>query len=152
MHLPNIAQHVSFAPITAFKFAMIALVAHLVWPQDTFDGGEWALVVGIALLALGTLIGFLAENHRVTAYCENGTMCHRLGEGPYKFSRHPKYLGYLLLIVGLGFVLTSWFLLASSLVVFLVLTFFLIPKQEELLEKQFPGLYQSYKDRVRMWL
>src|SRR5512133_953432 len=72
--------------------------------------------------------------------------------GPYRFTRNPIYLGFLL--VFLGFTLlagTLWGLLLSSFLIGTV-TRWIIHAEENYLDRKFEGEYRAYFDRVRRWL
>ena len=73
-------------------------------------------------------------------------------EGPFRFSRHPMYLGFMLLLGGVA-------VLAGTLLPLLVLgvmgsvfTVRFIVSEERHMEEQFGAEYRDYKSRVRMWL
>jgi protein-S-isoprenylcysteine O-methyltransferase Ste14 len=72
--------------------------------------------------------------------------------GPYKYSRHPMYLGMVLAVLGLGI------LLGSAIPIFVVVVFPLILDQryigteEATLEEMFGEAFQNYTKRVRRWI
>ena len=72
--------------------------------------------------------------------------------GPFRFSRNPIYLGFLLIYAGGGLLLNSlWIVLLVSGVI-AGLTQAIIVRDEQLLEKRFGDEYRAYRARVRRWL
>jgi hypothetical protein len=71
--------------------------------------------------------------------------------GPYRFSRNPIYLAFILLVLGLSVWLNNLWLLVT-LVPATGLMAVVIPREERFLERNFPGQYSSYKAAVRRWL
>jgi protein-S-isoprenylcysteine O-methyltransferase Ste14 len=72
--------------------------------------------------------------------------------GPFRFSRNPIYLGLvLLLLAGSTFFDSIWPLVGIPIFV-LLLQVFVLPGEEQSLEKVFGASYLAYKSRVRRWL
>ncbi len=72
--------------------------------------------------------------------------------GPFRFSRNPIYLAMVFLQLGVGVWANSlWFLILAAISVAL-LTWGVISREEEYLERKFGGEYVSYKSRVRRWI
>ena len=71
-------------------------------------------------------------------------------EGPYKFVRHPGYVGLILFTLGGPFILGSWWaLLPSGLIVFLV--FFRTALEDRTLQKELSG-YREYAEVTKFRL
>jgi len=72
--------------------------------------------------------------------------------GPYKITRNPMYLGFVLLVLGSGLVMNSiWLILMAAPVVFLLRNAVIL-KEERYLERKFGAAYLEYKARVRRWI
>lgn len=72
--------------------------------------------------------------------------------GPFRFSRNPIYLAMVFLQLGVGVWANSlWFLVLAAVSVAL-LTWGVISREEQYLERKFNGEYVSYKSRVRRWI
>jgi protein-S-isoprenylcysteine O-methyltransferase Ste14 len=72
-------------------------------------------------------------------------------EGPYRFSRHPMYMGFMGILLGIAVLagtLTPLLLVPAVFVLFNVR--FAMPEERHM-EEQFGEAYRSYKSRVRMW-
>ena len=72
--------------------------------------------------------------------------------GPYRFSRNPIYLAFILLVLGLSLWLNNLWLLVTLVPAVGILAMVLIPREERFLERNFNDQYSSYKAQVRRWL
>jgi protein-S-isoprenylcysteine O-methyltransferase Ste14 len=72
--------------------------------------------------------------------------------GPYRFSRNPIYLSFVLLVLGLSFWLNVLWLLLTLLPAVGFIAVVVIPREEWFLERNFPDQCSSYKATVRRWL
>jgi len=73
-------------------------------------------------------------------------------EGPFCFTRHPMYLGMVIVLIGEAVLLGSISPFICPLGFFIAMHLIFIPKEEEALEKAFGQHFISYKKRVRRWL
>lgn len=67
-------------------------------------------------------------------------------DGPYKFTRHPYYVGAMLAGIGIYLQLNYWLTLLMLPVVLFML--YVIKKEDEFLEKRFGNAYSKYKRKV----
>lgn len=72
--------------------------------------------------------------------------------GPYRWSRNPIYLSFSLLQLGVAFWVNSLWLLVTLIPAVALMSFVVIPREEQYLETRFPADYLPYKDFVRRWL
>ncbi len=72
--------------------------------------------------------------------------------GPYRFSRNPIYLAFILFGAGLSVWLNNGWLLATLVPAVGVIAMVVIPREECFLERNFHEAYVSYKAAVRRWL
>jgi len=72
--------------------------------------------------------------------------------GPYRFSRNPIYLSFVLLVLGLSFWLNNSWLLVTLVPAVGIIAMVVIPREERFLERNFHEEYSSYKASVRRWL
>lgn len=71
--------------------------------------------------------------------------------GPYAASRHPMYVAWTLIFLGIAFVAnTVWLLLLQPPVA--VFTHREVRREEERLKEAFGGQYEAYRARVRRYL
>jgi protein-S-isoprenylcysteine O-methyltransferase Ste14 len=72
--------------------------------------------------------------------------------GPYRFSRNPIYMSFILLVLGLSVVLNNIWLLIMLVPAIGFIAGIVIPREERFLERNFSDQYLSYKATVRRWL
>ena len=106
------------------------------------------VVVAIALFAY-SVATFRAAGTPVPAR-KPTTMIVRAG--PYRFSRNPIYLAFSLFQLGIAMWVNSVWLLATLVGAVALMHYFVIPTEEEYLERRFGAQYLDYKGSVRRWL
>lgn len=74
-----------------------------------------------------------------------------VGGGAYRVTRNPMYFGLVCLLTGLGLALGAYPLLASAVVMFAYLNWYVIPREEAYLARTFGDDYRAYCTRVRRW-
>ena len=72
--------------------------------------------------------------------------------GPYRFSRNPIYVSFILLMAGLAVWLNDFWLIVTLIPAVGVIATIVIPREEAFLERNFHDEYLSYKGSVRRWL
>ncbi|HEY6251914.1 MAG TPA: isoprenylcysteine carboxylmethyltransferase family protein [Candidatus Angelobacter sp.] len=72
--------------------------------------------------------------------------------GPYRFSRNPIYLSFILLVVGLSVWLNDFWLLVTLVPAVGFISAVVIPREERFLGRNFRDQYSSYKATVRRCL
>jgi len=72
--------------------------------------------------------------------------------GPYRFSRNPIYLSFILLVLGLSVWLNDLWLLVTLVPAVGFISMVVIPREERFLERNFHDQYSTYKATVRRWL
>jgi protein-S-isoprenylcysteine O-methyltransferase Ste14 len=72
--------------------------------------------------------------------------------GPYKITRNPIYIGFILVYFGLAIVLTSAWVLLLLVPVLVILQRGVVEREEVYLEGQFGAAYRKYKAKVPRWL
>jgi len=72
--------------------------------------------------------------------------------GPYRCSRNPIYLSFSLLQLGVAFWVNSLWLLITLIPAVTLMSFVVIPREEQYLESRFPSYYLPYRASVRRWL
>lgn len=114
-----------------------------------------ALTVGITFIALG----FALAIRSVQMFRRAGTnvvpgepATALVTAGPYRFTRNPIYVGFVLVYFGLSIVLTSMWVLLLLFPVLVILHRGVVKREEAYLERQFGDAYRAYKARVPRWL
>src|SRR4029434_10297903 len=71
--------------------------------------------------------------------------------GPYRFSRNPIYLSFILFVLGLSVWLNDFWLLVTLVPAVGFIAGIVVPREERYLERNFSDRYSSYKANVRRW-
>jgi len=72
--------------------------------------------------------------------------------GPYRFSRNPIYVSFILLVLGLSIWLNDLWLLVTLVPAVGFIAAVVIPREERFLDRNFHDQYSSYKATVRRWV
>jgi len=123
--------------------------------QGSLSGAALRVAAG-ALLAL---LGIAIFGATVAAHRRSGNDPHPtspttvlITSGPYRFSRHPGYLGFALAQAGIAVALGSVWVLGSVIVSLLLARYLAVLPEEAYLERKFGDQYRTYQDRVRRWV
>ena len=110
--------------------------------------------LGIALLVIGLALNIWSDQifKKAKTTVKPFERSSRLvTEGPYRFSRHPMYLGMVAILIGLGIALgsiTPWAVVPA----FAFLAGKFIAIEEKAMEETFGQAYRDYRRRVRRWI
>jgi protein-S-isoprenylcysteine O-methyltransferase Ste14 len=141
---------------TTYLFAALILMAvlHFLVPARRLIAGLWR-ILGVLPLALGVYIDLVADRAfkvRETTVKPFEKSSALLTDGVFSFSRHPMYLGMVLILAGLAVLagsLTPW----SAVLAFgILMDRFFIPVEESMMEGTFGDEYEAYRNRVRRWI
>jgi protein-S-isoprenylcysteine O-methyltransferase Ste14 len=72
--------------------------------------------------------------------------------GPYRFTRNPLYIALTSLSLFFATIAGSFWYLAGAAILFLLLNFVVIPREEKYLAERFGQQYENYKKGVRRWI
>ena len=140
-------------PIVFLAAIVTGIALNLVWPLPFKLSILWwlgPLLTGCAaLLFLLSFREFSAAGTSVRG-SERSTAIVRTG--PYRFSRNPIYLSFVLLVLGLSVWLNNLWLLIMLVPAVGLIRIVVIPREERFLEHNFREQYANYKDSVRRWL
>jgi protein-S-isoprenylcysteine O-methyltransferase Ste14 len=76
---------------------------------------------------------------------------HKLiNKGPYRFVRHPGYLGGILTFSGLGIALQSWAAAGAAVIVMLIAYAYRIYFEEKALKRHFGKQYENYAKKTAL--
>jgi protein-S-isoprenylcysteine O-methyltransferase Ste14 len=140
-------------PIWTIGLIIVALLVDLPFRFPAIaqhrSTGIVLIVAGIALSAWGRLT-FKRQNAEVYPW----SAAHRtlVARGPFRFTRNPMYLGFVVLAIGAALVAGTWLMWLVPVVVFVLDNFVIIPFEERSMERTFGDAYREYKARVRRWI
>jgi protein-S-isoprenylcysteine O-methyltransferase Ste14 len=114
-----------------------------------------ALTVGLTFVGIGFALAALSvRNFRLagTSIVPGETATALVATGPYRFTRNPIYIGFVLAYFGFAIMLTSMWVLLLLIPVLAILQRGVVLREEAYLERQFGDAYRKYKARVPRWL
>ncbi len=141
-------------PVYLFLSIAIMLLLHFLLPKTRVLPFPWNLF-GIIPLVLGIFMNLVADR----SFKKNKTTVKPLEEstalitdGVFRFSRHPMYLGFVLILLGITSLMGSLtpYIIVFGFAVFMHLVF--IKFEEIKLEKTFGEAWLRYKRKVRQWI
>lgn len=112
-------------------------------------------ISGIIFFLIGILMEIraarnLGSNYFLTPQIRKGQ--NLIETGPYRFIRHPMYLGEILVFTGFGLALLSYTTFGLTLLVLTPLRNYCAQKEEFLLWKYFGNSFREYRNRTRRFL
>ena len=107
------------------------------------------IVLGIVCLVWIMILGLVQTPERVKLEWNSPFLLTR---GPYGFSRNPMYVAELGLWLGWSIFYGSLFVLTVLAVLFVVVNFVVLPREERALETRFGETFRQYKKTVPRWL
>lgn len=138
---PGSGGSVPLARLLRLSLLSLACVA-LFWSVIFANEGNWlgATVLGAAIGSIGMLIRTWSAAYRSQV---DGLLVH----GPYRFLRHPKYLGTILAYGGAALLRPSWLTLAATMLV--VVAHCIAAREEEQdLERRYGPPAEAYRRTV----
>lgn len=105
------------------------------------------LLLGIGLLLAGSG-RFRQVGTNIKTFDEPDVL---VTDGPFRFSRNPMYLGFLLLLLGAAGLMGATSPFFGPLAFFLAAMLWYIPYEEEAMHAKFGQAYEAYVQKVRRW-
>ena len=141
-------------PLVYLGAIALGLLLHLAWPLRLAPAAVGVPLGTIAVLVAVALFLYAVRTLRSagTPVPGNRPTTTIVRTGPFRFSRNPIYLSFSLLLLGVAFLMNSWWLLATLALAVALISFVVIPREERYLERRFPSEYLPYKASVSRWL
>jgi protein-S-isoprenylcysteine O-methyltransferase Ste14 len=114
-----------------------------------------AFATGAVFAILGLALGLRAVwmfHHHGASVVPGDPATVLVESGPYRFTRNPIYIGFILLYFGLAVMLTSEWMLLLLIPVLLILQRGVVEREEAYLTDKFGDAYRKYQARVPRWL
>jgi protein-S-isoprenylcysteine O-methyltransferase Ste14 len=145
MPIPPLTLLISLALASALHFAY-PIVRVVPFPLN---------LIGVLPVLLGALIvrrtRMLFAQYRTPIH-PRGTPTALITTGPFRFTRNPIYLSFLLVAVGWAGLLGSLSAFIAPILFFAVVNPAVIPYEEAALRRSIGRPYEEYQQRVRRWL
>ena len=149
------ARMYKYVPGSTLAASIItAIVLHYFFPVTTIIPLPYNLL-GLLIVGFGVYSAFLSVRLLIsnnTTFEAGGNPSSLVTRRPYSYSRNPIYLGFLLITLGTGTILSSLSAFIAPIIFFLVVNTIIIPFEENRLQKNFGIEYERYKASVRRWL
>jgi len=141
-------------PLVYLGAIVLGLLLHVVWPVRLGSGAVSVPLGGTAVLVAVALFLYAVRTFRTagTPVPGNRPTTTIVRTGPYRWSRNPIYLSFTLLHLGVAFWVNSLWLLVTLIPAVALMSFVVIPREEQYLETRFPSDYVAYRASVRRWL
>lgn len=145
-------------PLGIFVWEILPWLISLLAPRYGWAAGQpsaWNLL-GLIPVFIGTA-GFIGgmKRHSAASPVEGFDWeldkNYFLSDGLYGISRNPMYLFELVLLAGWAVFYGSIALLIAWVAAWAAFNFYLIPREERVMEAHYGGAYRGYKRRVRRW-
>lgn len=128
---------------------LLGVALNFLFPWSLLGNQNLGVVLGIPLLFLGLLIVLGAAREVGSDNIESPTKL--VVTGPYAWSRNPMYLAWAFLsIAAMCLVNSVWLLLLFPVAI--ILTHFIVLREERKLEEQFGEEYKEYREQVRRYI
>ena len=111
--------------------------------------------LGILIIIFGIILNLWTDSlfkKRQTTVKPHEMPNFFISSGPFRISRHPMYLGMILILLGVAVFLGSLISFVFPIIFVMIMEKLFIPMEEKNLEKKFGDKYIAYKKRVRKWI
>ena len=139
-------------PLLFLAAILLGVALNLAWPLPFLS--STVRLLGPVLIACTVFLFLLSlrEFRRAGTSVQGSERTTTIVQtGPYRFSRNPIYLSFILLVVGLSVWLNNLWLLITLVPTVGFIAKVVIPREERFLVNNFREEYSSYKARVRRW-
>lgn len=135
-------------PFLALLLLDLALPAPFVTDPLRWELGGALVLLGIAM----AVWGYVVQMRAGTSPLPERPSTAIVTDGPYRFTRNPMYVGFALATLGGAFLANSLWTLIAVPVGIVLISHFVVAREERYLARKFGEEYLSYKRRVRRWL
>ena len=133
---------------------ILILLLHFIFPIANIIKIPWNLI-GLLPIVLGVAMNLIADNayKRYQTTVKPFQESHALiADGVYRLSRHPMYLGFVLVLIGVSLLLGSFSPYIVVIVFAILMDIVFIRVEESMLEGKFQQEWKDYKSKVRRWI
>ena len=149
---PNVVIH---PPIALAIALVLAFALNWFWPLPFVPPAIPHIQAGVLLVIVMLLIiRWAAVTFRKarTNILTSQAATTIVATGPFAFSRNPIYVAALIGMAGAAIAFDSLWFIAALVVIWIVLRYGVIAREESYLERKFGAPYLDYKAKVRRWL
>lgn len=143
--LPPTFLFISIAAMLLLHF-LVPVSIYVVFPWNLL--GLFPLIAGIAFNLIADS-KFKSEQTTVKPFEKSSKL---ITTGVFRVSRHPMYLGMVLILLGIAILLGSLTPLIVVTIFSILMELVFVRTEERMLEDQFGSTWNTYKNRVRKWI
>ncbi len=151
------ADIIIFPPTLSVLAPAMAVVMEWVAPLGLMPPRwtAWSVIAGV--IALGLAGGLAVAGERAFKAAQTNVDPRKpalvlVQDGPFRFTRNPMYLGMVLLQLGLAFTFSLDWALVLTPVVWAVLHFGVVLREETYLVGRFGAPYEQFLTQTRRWV
>ena len=150
----NIMLRRILPPSYLYVAIVFIVLLHFIFPIGRILKIPWNLI-GLVPLVLGSALNLIVDHAfkryqtTVKPFQESSAL---ITDGVYQFSRHPMYLGFVLILFGLSLLLGSISPYIVVMVFAILMDVVFIRVEERMLEAKFGDAWKAYKSKVRRWI
>jgi protein-S-isoprenylcysteine O-methyltransferase Ste14 len=152
---PDAPDVVIHPPIALAIALVLAFALNWFWPMPFVPPSIPHIQAGVLLVIVMLLIirwaAVTFRKARTNILTSQATTAI-VATGPFAYSRNPIYVAALIGMVGAALAFDSLWFLVALVVIWLVLRYGVIAREEIYLERKFGTPYLDYKTKVRRWL
>ncbi len=149
------ANVVILPPVALALCVGAAFLADRLWPAPFLPSASPRWPIGGALIALGLMTelwALILFRRARTSILPIRPTSAIIEAGPYRYSRNPIYVGMFVIVVGAAMALDSLWQFAALAVLYLVIRWGVVAREEAYLTRKFGAAYRDYARRVRRWI
>ena len=143
--------------IQPFFLMLVLLAAQYIFGRYPSFALILARPIGLVALTIGVvggalmLLGAFSLAWRKTTLHPGHRPQKLVTGGVYRYSRNPIYLGMLLILCTIPLMATQPRLLIFTLIYYVIMDFYVIPREEKIVQSAMGTVYQVYLSRTRRW-
>lgn len=137
-------------PEVHLTFLVIGLALHFIKPIPILRAALISKILAFPLIGTGLFIAGWAV--REVRHMDIQSPSKVVTSGPYAFSRHPMYLGWTSLFLGIAFLANTFWLILFLPIVVAITHYFVILNEENYMERKFGQEYLRYHTKIRRYL
>jgi protein-S-isoprenylcysteine O-methyltransferase Ste14 len=141
-------------PKIAMWLTLIAAVIHLsfnIWEDVRISWFWGGIILGLGGFSIMMWSWGLFYKRNI-GICPKAETTILATNGPYRFTRNPMYLGFVLMLAGIALSVGTPPFYLSAMAYFMIINFVFCPYEESKLISSFGAEYIQYMSKVRRWI
>lgn len=141
-------------PVLFALFIVMAIVVHVLVPTPAIMTG-WVRLISVPLFIGGLVLSvyssrlFAQRGANIQTFEEPTAL---VTDGPFRWTRNPMYLGFVISLVGFAVGLSDLIALILVLLFIIICDRWYIRIEESAMSLRFGSAYEAYTQQVRRWI